>query len=143
MPLLPSSYRTPAPPAPTHPCPEQNHCGDEAQGPLLSQPARREPTDHQTQAAEKIGDAHTAVVAVFACNEAHPSQGWCHRPRAVAQGTQWVCPLLPSWLEDVTLWSLNGQQPRRFNNSSQKQLYIYNRASELGTLSPFPFQGLI
>lgn len=111
--------------------------------PSLSQPARREPTDHHAQAAAKIGDAHSTVIAVFACNEAHPSQGWCHRPRAVARGTQWVCPLLPSWLEDVTLRSLNGQQPRCFNNSSQKQLYIYNRASELGTLSPFPFQGLI
>jgi len=46
-------------------------------------------------------------------------------------------------LEDVTSGSLNGQQSPRFNNSSQKQLYIYNPASELGTLSLLPFQGLI
>lgn len=46
-------------------------------------------------------------------------------------------------LEDVMSGSLNRQQSPRFNNSSQKQLYIYNPASELGTLSPLPFQGLI
>lgn len=72
------------------------------------------------------------------------------------RGHRWVCPLPvaeqhPPLLgaasqarrEDVTSGSLNGQQSPHFNNSSQKQLYIYNPASELGTLSVLPFQGLI
>lgn len=72
------------------------------------------------------------------------------------RGHCWVCPLPVAeqrppplgaapraWREDVTSGSLNGQQSPHFNNSSQKQLYIYNPASELGTLSPLPFQGLI